>query len=171
MRLNEVNMIKRLLPWAFWTLLPLPPAWAQDPFAWPMQEKSPEKKFRAAYFNGNEFEQIKSVQMIGVDRTPDNIERENQVRVILSQNVRPLQFCYERALMKSPMPLVDVTFYFVVDSEGNFKNLTADVLTMSDSINADLLACSVARFQALEAPSWNGDRTFRYKARFKTSQQ
>src|SRR5271154_2490105 len=67
-----------------------------------------------AYYTGQELENIKAVQILGVLRSPENKEREDQVGKTLESNKNQLRYCYERALLATPLESINATFYFLV---------------------------------------------------------
>lgn len=125
------------------------------------------------YFNGNDFESIKSVQIVGVPRTPENVERERQIGEIVAQNARQFRYCFEKLLLGGPIPQVSPTFYFTVDEDGSFNNVTADLPPQGENQEKalELISCSAKRISTFRAPSrWGAIRTFRFNMTFLVGQ-
>ncbi len=119
------------------------------------------------YFSGQELEAPKVIQLIGAPRTPENIEREDHVGKIVELHENQLRYCFERVLSQEPIG-VSATFYFTVNTEGNFGDVTADLNAKdgSDPNVTVLMTCVSRQIQHFHAAKSGTETTFRFRVNF-----
>ena len=121
------------------------------------------------YFSGATFEHAKTVQMVGVERTSENLYRENQVSVIVEHVNNQLRYCYEKALRGISSLNVESVFYFLVNTDGSIENVTADLINVDATTPgvAYLISCASDQLKMLKVPGWmGGNRSFRFRVSY-----
>jgi hypothetical protein len=126
---------------------------------------------RANYFTGQEFEVRKIVQILGAPRTPENLEREDQMGKVMNAHLNQLRFCYERVFRLGALPKLETSFYFSVSKDGQIGNVTADLINpgVADKFDAgvkELFSCVSQQISRARAPVWTADGVFKFAATF-----
>ncbi len=114
----------------------------------------------AYHFNGDYFDDLKILQMTGHLVENGDRAREEEVIGVVSSHQEKLDACYEKETGR-----VQAIFYFSVDKEGRFRNVTADVFGSMNS--GRLISCIAEKIETFKASHYSaGDRVFRYIVSF-----
>jgi hypothetical protein len=163
------NLSIRFLSILFLVLLAGTPSWSQiseNQEVWNTDLMSDSSE--PAFYDGHYFEKQQSIAIVGVPRSAVNLKREAEIESTINGSKLKIRYCYERAGQINLAPNFSAIFYFEVNRNGHFENITADLLNTSGDLSGSLFECISSAIKSFHATSYPMRNTFRLLTSFKT---